>query len=140
MRIEYRSFSWWYWVATDLLLAAGVLGGRSEAFLAAMGLTTVQIAHFIFLEKKISAFPVQVRAAFLMILAIAFIEPLRWLYWIPLCGTAVMVLFGYCPLARTLSLLPWNRREPFSLSLVRRTFLSPPTQGSILQGLPTQQD
>jgi len=32
--------------------------------------------------------------------------------------------------------MPWNRREPLSTELVRRTFLSPPVKGSVMQGLP----
>ena len=37
-----------------------------------------------------------------------------------------MLVFGYCAMGRTLSLLPWNRTEPFSLNLLRRTFFSLP--------------
>jgi hypothetical protein len=39
-------------------------------------------------------------------------------------------------MARLVSLLPWNRKEGFSLALVKRTFLSPPVRGNVLQGLP----
>jgi hypothetical protein len=36
-----------------------------------------------------------------------------------------------------MSLLPWNRRERFSLRLVQRNLFSPrPVRGRILQGLP----
>ena len=48
-----------------------------------------------------------------------------------------MVLFGYCLLARVLSLFPWNRTEPFSMQLVLSTFFSAPVPGNILQGLPS---
>jgi hypothetical protein len=41
-------------------------------------------------------------------------------------------------LARFLSLMPWNRRQSFTLSLLWRTFLSPPVRGNILQGLPPE--
>ena len=51
-------------------------------------------------------------------------------------GTPAQVLFGYCTLARCLSLLPWSRREPLSGDLLRRAFLSPPVKGSVMQGLP----
>jgi hypothetical protein len=37
-----------------------------------------------------------------------------------------LVIFGYCLMARMLSLLPWNRTEPITADLVRRTFLSRP--------------
>jgi hypothetical protein len=57
-------------------------------------------------------------------LLLALWEPLNWLFWLPAIGTPAQVLFGYCTLARCLSLMPWNRREPLSTELVRRTFLS----------------
>jgi hypothetical protein len=37
-----------------------------------------------------------------------------------------------------LSLMPWNRKEPLSASLIKRTFLAPPVKGNILQGLPRE--
>jgi hypothetical protein len=43
-----------------------------------------------------------------------------------------MVLCGYCLLARCLSLLPCNRTQPLTIGLLRRTFISPPVEGSIL--------
>jgi hypothetical protein len=52
-----------------------------------------------------------------------------------LAGTTVRVAFDYCLLARTLSLMPWNRRQPLTLALVWRTYATPPVKGSILQAL-----
>ncbi|MCA1804518.1 MAG: hypothetical protein LC646_04035 [Xanthomonadaceae bacterium] len=64
--------------------------------------------------------------------------PLYFIYFIQIIGTTAMMLFDYCPLARFLSLMPWNRREPFSLDLLKRTVFSPPVRGNILQGLPAE--
>jgi len=50
--------------------------------------------------------------------------PLHWIHWVQLAGTTARVLVGYCLLARTLSLAPWNRRQTVSFALIRRTFLS----------------
>lgn len=133
--IEYRSVSWWYWLATVLLLSAGVLGW-SEGFVFAIGLTLIQLAHFIVRERSVRVFPVQVRIGYLLLLLIALPEPMHWLYWVPTVGTWAQVLFGYCAMARMVSLLPWNRQEGLSFGLVGRTFLSAPVRGNILQGLP----
>lgn len=133
--LESRSISWWYWLVTVCFLTAGVAGWPS-GFLCAIGLTVFQLAHFLIRERSLSAFPVQVRIAYLLLLLIALPEKHQWIYWIPLIGTWAQVLFGYCAMARTVSLLPWNRKEPFSLSLLTRTFLSAPVRGNILQGLP----
>ena len=50
--------------------------------------------------------------------------PLKWIHWMQLVGTTARVLVGYCLLARTLSLAPWNRRQPLSWTVAARTFLS----------------
>lgn len=133
--IQYREISWWYWAVTAVLLIAG-LSGWTAAFYLVTGLSAIQIVHFRLREGSFSAFPVQVRIAYTALLLIALWEPMHWLFWVPAIGTPAQVLFGYCSLARCLSLLPWNRTEPLSWRLVRRTFLSPPVNGSILQGLP----
>lgn len=133
--IQFREICWWYWAVTSVLLFGG-LAGRFEAFQLAAGLSAFQIIHFRLREGSFSAFPVQVRIAYTAILLLALWEPMRWLFWVPAIGTPARVLFGYCTLARCMSLLPWHRREPLSWRLVRRTFLSPPVKGNILQGLP----
>jgi hypothetical protein len=69
---------------------------------------------------------VQIRLAYTLLLVMCFIPPLRWLYWLPTLGTVALLAFGYCLMARTLSLLPWNRDERMTLDLVRRTFLNAP--------------
>lgn len=133
--ILYREISWWYWAVTSVLLIVG-LAGRFEAFYLAIGLSAFQVVHFRLREGSFAAFPVQVRVAYTGILLLALWPPLHWLFWVPAIGTPAQVLFCYCTLARLLSLLPWNRREPLSWRLVWRTFVSRPVKGNILQGLP----
>jgi hypothetical protein len=133
--LEYRSVSWWYWFVTVLLLTAGV-AGWPMCFLLAIALTVFQLIHFIIRERSFTSFPIQVRFGYLLLLLMALPEGLQKIYWIPTVGTWAQVLFGYCTMARTLSLLPWNRKEALSLPLLKRTYLSPPHKGNILQGLP----
>jgi hypothetical protein len=130
-----REMHWWYWAATDVLL----IGGLSDCplgFWPVIGLTVVQVLHYFGREGSLSAFPVQVRLGYLGLLLLGQWDVFYFVYWVQLAGTTAMVLVDYCALARFLSLMPWNRREPLSLSLVLRTFLSPPVKGNILQGLP----
>jgi hypothetical protein len=133
--ILYRELSWWYWAATAILLAIG-LGGHFEAFYLAIALSAVQVVHFRWLTGGFAAFPTQVRIAYTGMLLVALAPHLHWLYWIPGIGTPAQVLFGYCTLARLLSLMPWNRSEPLSWRLVWRTFASRPVKGNVMQGLP----
>lgn len=133
--IDYKELSWQYWLVTACLLTAGV-AGHPIGFFLAIGLTVIQLIHFTIRERRIDAFPVQVRFWYLMLLLAALPEPLRIIYWVPTVGTWAQLIFGYCTMARCVSLLPWNRDERFSASLVARTFFSRPVPGNIMQGLP----
>jgi hypothetical protein len=132
---RFTGIKWWYWLATAILLAAHLLGGVAWAIHAAVALGAIQLVHFALREGRLVAFPVQVRVAYLMLLVIGSVPLLGFIHWIQLFGTWAMVLVGYCPLARMLSLLPWNRCEPLSGELIGRTFFSPPVSGSILVAL-----
>lgn len=130
LMIEPHKISWWYWLATVGSLTAGVLG-RQEGFLLAIALTAIQLLHYVLRERSATSFPIQVRAWYLALLLAAYPEPMQPLYWLPMIGTWALVLFGYCGMARFVSLLPWNRRRRLSLGLIRKTFLSRPVRGSI---------
>ncbi len=131
--IEYKSIGWWYWLVTAGLLTYGVTENPT-GFLLATGLTVFQLIHFVIRERGITAFPVQVRFWYLMLLIVALPEPLQLIYWIPAIGTWAQIIFGYCAMARLVSLLPWNRSAPFSLALLIKTFFSRPVRGNIKQG------
>jgi hypothetical protein len=126
---------WWYWALTTVLLV-GVLAGNSLCLQAVIVLNIVQVVHFTIREKSISAFPVQVRIAYLGLLFVAQAPYMVWVFWWQLIGTTAMISFGYCFLARLLSLLPWNKKESYSIEMLKKTFLTPPEKGNVLQGLP----
>lgn len=131
-RLEFRKLAWWYWLVTGCLLSAG-LSGWPLGFPLAIAVTTFQLVHFIIMKRSFAAFPVQVRFAYLLLLLVAYPAPLQLIYWLPTVGTWALVLFSYCPMARTLSLMPWNRKQAFSLALLKRTIFTPPTSGSFLE-------
>jgi hypothetical protein len=133
--INHKEVSWWYWLVTACLLTVGVAGYRI-GFLLAIGLTVFQLIHFMIRERRVTAFPVQVRFWYLLLLLVTLPEPLQVVYWLPTVGTWMQVLFGYCMMARCVSLLPWNRTERFSGDLLMKTFVSRPVRGNIMQGLP----
>ncbi len=135
MMLMYREISWWYWAVITALLFLG-LAGHVEAFWLATALGMIQVVHFRLRDGRYSAFPVQVRATYAAMLILSVWVPFDVLFWILAIGTLAQVLFGYCTLARCLSLMPWNRREPLSAALVLRTFLAAPVRGSVIQGLP----
>lgn len=135
MMLEYKSISWWYWLVSAVLLFLWLFGW-TEGFPLVLSLTLIQTFHFLIEEKKLTAFPIQIRIAYLIILLAGWMESLRFLHWIQAIGTSVIVVTGYCFLARALALMPWNRKQPLSLDLIRNTIFSPPVRGNIMQGLP----
>lgn len=126
-----QDIAWWYWLATIPLLTAGNLGEPNGYVLAAL-LTVIQIAHFTYREASIRAFPVQVRIAYLAWFLLGQLPYMQWMLWIQLIGTSLSVLVNYCPMARLMALVPWNRRQPLTLELVVKVLFSPPVKGSIL--------
>ena len=118
-------WTWWAWTITTVLLVVG-LSGYSLAFVGAMVVTAGQGIVLLVRDRSLAAFSVQLRAAYLLLLLISYPPPMRWLYWLPTVGTFALVVFGYCLLARFLSLLPWNSQEAYTLGRLRRTFLSAP--------------
>ena len=132
--IDYKELSWWYWFVTACLLAVGVSGYRM-GFILAISLTMFQLVHFIIRENGITAFTVQVRFWYLVLLLVALPKPMQIIYWILTIGIWVRILFGYCMMARCVSLFPWNRSGPFSVDLLVKTFITRPVRGSIMQHL-----
>lgn len=132
--IDYKQIIWWYWLALACLLTAGV-SGYEAGFTMAIGVSVLQLIHVLISEKSATAFPVQVRFWFLIYVLAALPEQMQIIFWLPVVGTWARSIFGYCVLARTLSLLPWNRLVPFSGELVIKTFFSRPVRGNIMQGL-----
>ena len=135
---QIRQIAWWYWLATLSLLAAALSGWR-EGIYCAMALTAWQYLHFAWRDRSPVAFPAQIRLVYLGLLALGLWQPLHFIHYLQLAGTTVLLLAGYCPLARTLMLMPWNRRVPFTLSLARTAYLTPPVRGSVLRVLPAEQ-
>jgi hypothetical protein len=68
-----------------------------------------------------------------LLLAIGLWSPLQVIHWLQIAGTLTLVIFDYCLLARTLSLMPWNRMQPLSIPLIKRTFFTKPVTGSFLE-------
>lgn len=129
---QIRRISWWYWLATLGLLAAS-LSGWTEAIYYTMALTAWQYLHFAWRDRDPASLSAQIRFVYLSLLVLGTWDALHVIHYLQLAGTTVLVLAGYCVLARTLSLMPWNRRVPFTLSLIRLAYLTPPVRGSFLQ-------
>jgi len=124
--------SWWHWVLTIPLLAAS-LAGYSGAIVAAMAFCVVAGGYFLVRIRQFRPYPVQIRIAYLGLLAIGTLPGMQWVHWVQLIGTTAMVTVGYCPLIRMLSLAPFNRAEPLTLPLVWRVFFREPCHGGLVR-------
>ena len=123
---------WSLWLITWLLLLAGLVDRRWY-----VAVVLFSIAHallFLTLTRfRVAAFPNQVRIAYVIWVALGTYAPGGVvLMWITTIGLATNLFLGYCPLARMLYLLPWNRDVPFSWSLVWRVFSTPPVAGKFM--------
>jgi hypothetical protein len=120
---QVRDLAWWYWLFTVSMLAAGLFGWEWGLMMAIV-LCLVQIGHVFWITRNVAAFAMQVRLVYLTILIAGLCGPLKWLHWVQLVGTTERVLIGYCFLARTLSLAPWNRCQPLTWEVLRETYLA----------------
>lgn len=138
LMLEYRDIAWWYWLVTATFLTFGMLLDTSGFYLAIM-LTIVHTIHYYFRERSFKSFPVQVRVAYLLLLLMSLPEQLQFIFWVPLVGTWAQVIFGYCAMARFVSLFTWNRTEPLTSRLILKTIFARPVRGSVLQGFAENQ-
>ena len=123
---------WWYWLATIPFLMVGILGEKKGIVIVAI-LTIFQIFYFLLKERHVLAFPVQVRIGYLSWFGIGLLPYMEWMLWIQSAGTSLSVLINYCPMARFVALMPWNRKQSLTWHIIVRIMFSRPVKGSILQ-------
>jgi hypothetical protein len=114
------------WAVTCALLLAHLQGGAPWALPAAAALCTASLVWYGARLRSLRSYRMQIRIGVLAWLALSQAPGLAWILWVPVLGMAAQVLVGYCPMARLLDLLYWNRAEPFSAQLVCRTFTRAP--------------
>lgn len=126
-----------YWQLTALLLATHFVGWPAALPLA-LGLTAIQVLHFASVRRTARALDVQVRIGYLCLLMLGSFEYLWPIHLVQFVGVNAMLVADYCPLARLLVLLPWNRGVPLSAALVRQALCTPPLPGGIHRRLDLQ--
>jgi hypothetical protein len=119
------------WLISDVLLAIGLLYAQL-ALWAAIVFTATHNFYFLARRPQGANFTLQVRFVYQGLLIIGQLPYCRWIDWVQLAGTTALLTTGYCPLARILSLAPWNRTQPINLGLLRKAVFTAPVDGSIL--------
>ena len=125
---------WWRWTAIATLLAAD-LGGVAGARETALAVALYQAVKGLAGDTTPKHFRAQVQFVYVGVMALSFVPALGFLAWIQMLGTVLLVVTGYCPLARAMVLFPGNRRVGLSWDLVRRVVYFPVTRGFIIEEL-----
>ncbi len=123
---------WWFWLLTWLFLLGGLF--TRSFYHGVVLLSAIHVLLFLCLFRfRVDPFPVQVRLAYLLWVAIGtYVPGMIVLMYITTVGLAANLFLNYCPLARLMLLMPWNRAEPLSPDYFKRVFLSPPSQGRFI--------
>ena len=124
------------WAVTEVLLIAGFFTrGAWHGVIAFSALHA--LAFWLLVGRRVWVFPAQLRVAFtLWVTAGTLVPGMAWMMVIPTIGGAANLAFGYCPLARMLYLLPWNRDHGFFPSLPWRVMVARPMPGRFRVALP----
>ena len=125
---------WFYWLVTDVCLALGLILWP-EMLYGAMAVVALHSVHFYSRSAHVFSFPMQVRLGYLGLLVLGQLPYCSWINWVQLVGTTALLTVDYCPLARMLSLMPWNRAQVLSWTFFRKAIFSMPVNGSIIQHL-----
>lgn len=124
-----------YWLITLMLLATALMYRTEPYMFYTIAFCLFHGLYFWVQTRHFLAFPVQVRLAYIALLCMSLWSPLHFIAWLQLVGTTAAVFVDYCFLARVMSLMPWNKRERYSLRLFKRTFFTPPVSGSVMDSL-----
>lgn len=113
------------WIATGLSLVLHLAGVPHALVVAALLVAASSVPYVTWMLRE-QAVPLglEVRVLYVLVLAAGTWPPLAVVPYLQLLATVSIVTADYCPFARVLVLLPWHRREPLSLGLVCRTFLT----------------
>lgn len=129
-----KDSAWLGWLAMIPLLAARLAGAGSWAIWTAAGVClALMLCDLVKRRGEMRAMSVQIRAGYVLLLALGLLPGMSWLHWMQLAGTSVRVLTGYCLLQRELLMLPWNASGPMTPAEMRRILLTPPGDGGILR-------
>jgi hypothetical protein len=117
------------WVVTWAMLFAGLFDHRFYEL--AIGFTVAHAIGFLALLRfRPLVFPAQLRLVYIAWLVLGtYVPGLESMMWITTAGLGANLIWGYCPLARMMYLLPWNRDQPLTLRVFVLAFILPPRPG-----------
>lgn len=111
-----KSLDWWFWAATLALIIAALAGWAPGYY----GVVAVSASNFAFKavqKTSLTVFAVQTRLVYLLLTLPGLWLPVGfWWYLALFVGTAMVVFFDRCTIARILQHAPWNRGRPLQVN------------------------
>lgn len=122
---------WYIWFVTWLGLLGGIFLNNTYNEYVVNWSALHTLLFLILFSFRVKEFPVQLRIAYVIWVYVGtYVYGCGVLMYITTVGLAANLFFNYCPLARMLYLLPWNRKESnLTGELIYRVFFSPPVKG-----------
>jgi len=133
--LKVKDEAWWIWLGLALLLVVGLFVIRPALYLA-LAISAIQAVRYCMRFNGLRPYPAQVRVGYLIWMIAGFLPGLFVLHWIQAAGTFALITVGYCPMARILMFMPWNRDVPLTWQRVKVIVFHPPTVGPALTSLP----
>lgn len=117
------------WSITWVGLVAGCFNTRYWVWVVWFSIAHALLMLFLVGFRPL-VFPAQLRIVYATWVAIGtFVPHMSWMMYFTAVGVAANLAVNWCPLARMLYLLPWNREESWDAGLPFRTFFSRPVRG-----------
>jgi hypothetical protein len=108
-------FRWWFWIASIVFIIAA-LAGWTPGYYVVMAISAFQIVYFLFQEKTLVAWPVQVRIVIFLWSLLGLWPAGRVVaYVLLLIGIALGCFLGRCSISMMLKYMPWNRQREVRL-------------------------
>jgi len=115
-QISPGNIRWWFWLVTLAFIIAA-LAGWSPAYTIVMGISALQVIFFLVQEKRLSAYPVQIRIVYFAWTLLGLWTAGRlYFYILLLLGTIMVTFFGRCVIGLVLKLMPWNKTREIKLN------------------------
>jgi hypothetical protein len=115
-KINPKSLDWWFWAVTLALIVAA-LAGWATGFYGVVAVSALNLAWKAVQKSSLTAFAVQTRLVYLL-LTLPGLWPVIgfWWYLALFVGSAMVIFFDRCTIARILQHAPWNRNRPLQVN------------------------
>lgn len=111
LKLDFSNIFWWFWAITLVMIIAGLVGW-TPGYLIVIALSALQVVIFLFRERSLLAYPVQIRIVYFALTLTGLWPAGRFIFYLVLLlGTVMVVFFNRCSISLMLKYMPWNRNR-----------------------------